>query len=298
MGRVRIRDDRGERDVLLCPVTVVGRHRDCTVQINSFAIPAHWLELRWRGSQWVWRLLSGENETRGTGEIVEGAFRALHPAGGRIRLGTEAWLRLEEGGPPILHARDLIDGTTHQGAALDRLLDRKPSGVWTLAADGEDPRRVEDGDVFMVEGRPYVLLGIELAPDTARPRVQVRHPGLTCDVDGRAETATFTVGTRSVTVVCSAVKALAVYVQARLEDDASGGWRTASAVWEAWVAAGGDASSTPPRIGWEKGRLRSAITRAGLVDATGLFETRRRDGVVVSRIALPPQRLSLVALDV
>lgn len=253
MGRLSVRDDRGEREELLGTVNVAGRHRECAVHVESPSVPLHWVELRWRGGEWVWRLLAGENETQGTGEVVDGAFRALHPNGGRIRLGADAWLRLEDGGPPIPHARNLSDGTAHSGDALDTLLDLRPSGAWTLEADGVEPRRLEDGDVFVVDGRAFRWSGLDAALDTARTRVLARHPRLTCDVDTATETATFTVGTRSVVVRCAAVRALAVYVRARLQEEPAGGWRTAAAVWEAWVAAGGDASSTPQRLGWEKG---------------------------------------------
>jgi hypothetical protein len=292
-----ITDAHGTRVEKIGAVVLVGRHWTCSVRVDAPGMPLHWVELRWRGDGWAWRVLAAEDDTRGTGDVLDGPWRALLPGGGRVRLGADASIALVEGGPPVLHAVDLIDGRVHEGADLAALLDLRVDGARTLESDEHEARRLEDGDVFVQEGRPYRLVGDARATDTVRSRVQVRHPRLRCDVDLAGEAATFTLGPRSATVRCAAVRVLAVYVQARISEPEDGGWRTAEAAWRAWVALGGPASSSPERLGWEKGRLRSAITRAGLVEATGLFETRRRDGVVVSRVALPPERLGVAIAD-
>lgn len=297
MATLTITTTDGTSNHTLGAVALVGRHWACAARINAPGMPLHWIELRWRGRVWAWRVLAAEDKTRGTGDVLESGWRALTEHTGRIRLDADVTVVLSEGGPPLLHAIDLIDGRVHVGEALDQLIDHGSNGAFSLEADGVVGRRLADGDVFVVDGRPYRMIGDAWVAATAQGRVQVRHPRLRCDVDPAGEVAVFTVGARSAVVRSAAVRILLVYVTARLVDDPDGGWRTADTAWAAWVGLGGPSTSSPERLGWEKGRLRSAITRGGLVDAGGLFETRRRDGAVVSRVALPPTRLAISKID-
>lgn len=301
MGRMAMTDALGTRIHMLGAVNLVGRHWTCTARTRAAGVPLHWLEVRWQPyapvsgalAGWAWRPLALPDETRGTGDVVGQGWRTL-ALGGRVRLEDAVTLTLEDDAAPRAHAVDLTSGEILVGDALDVIVERSPAGWHPLVHDGLAPEPLQDGDVVVHEGRAWRVIGDTHAA-TAQPHVHVRHPRLRCDVDVTANEATFSLDRRTFTVGCPAVRVLSAYVKARLDDSPEGGWRTAPEVWRAWVASGGPSQSAPERIGWEKGRLRSAIHREGWLDATGLFETRRRDDIVVSRIVLPPERLALHA---
>ena len=299
MARLTLTDAHGARSVALGAVNLIGRHWTCTVRAAGPGVPLHWIEVRWQPyasvggvrSGWAWRPLALPEDTRGTGDVFGYGWRAF-TTGGRARLGETVMVTLEDDAPPAAHAVDLVTGEMLHGGALDAIVERTAEGWKRLVADGVEVAPLHDGDVVVHEGRAWRLVG-DTHTATAQPRVHVRHPRVCCEVDVATSEAIFVLDRRTLTVCCPAIRVLAIYVRARLEDPADEGWRTANDVWRAWVAAGGPADSAPERIGWEKGRLRSFIHREGWLDATGLFETRRRDDMVVSRIALPPERLAL-----
>ncbi len=293
MARLTICDGGVARSVPLGSVNLVGRHWTCNLRLTSPQVPLHWLEIRWREGRWSWRALARADDTRGTGEVLAEEWRALAAPAGRIRLDERTFVRLDAADGPVVHAVDLISGEALVAEALDDVAEVGADGVFALGADEGPRQRLEDGDIFLHAGRAYRLVGESHAGDTARPCVTVRHPRLRCDVDGDALEAIFSVDGRRAAVRGPCLRILAVYAEARLHDDADGGWRSAEDIRAAWIARGGQAQSHPDRVGWEKGRLRAAISRTGVVEATGLFETRRRDGIVLTRLVLPPERLFL-----
>jgi hypothetical protein len=83
MGMLRISDGDSRRNMPLATSNLVGRSWSCLARFRHPSVPMYWLEVRWYGGQWAWRVLAGAGRTRGAGPSVGDAWRAFTTSGAR-----------------------------------------------------------------------------------------------------------------------------------------------------------------------------------------------------------------------
>jgi hypothetical protein len=290
MALVRVTTGGQSRTVPLAADCLVGRAAGCLVRVPDAAVPSFWLELRWFEGGWRWRALAGIERTRGSGMLADDGWRSLQPSAEgrpqRIRLDDLLAVELIEGGPPSAFAIDLLDGQIRVGDTLAEVVEVRTDGrVWTLGPDEASVRVLTDGDVFLHEGRPWRAFLPDTLPPTLRVQLDLTRSDASMAVDADALRATFLQGGQDVAIVGEHVRALVVYALARREDP-EGGWLDADAAYARWRALGGNPQSPVDRIGWDRGRCRSHLSREGVGGVEALFEMRRRHGVPEMRLGV------------
>jgi hypothetical protein len=113
------------------------------------------------------------------------------------------------------------------------------------------------------------------------------------DLNRETLTATFTTARGSVSARGESVRVLLVYAMARSQEPLDEGWVASTEAHAEWVALGGNPESVVERLSWERGKLRTALVRAGAIGLDGLFERRTWAGVPEFRLGLPPGAIRL-----
>jgi hypothetical protein len=278
-------------------VTTIGRHWSCILRLDHPSAPLFWLEIRYGTSGWAWRPLETRGLTRGSGRPISNGWKSLTDKGGgtaRVHCGKAGWVELTDASPPTTFAKSLNNGTIINGAGLGDIVERHSGNLFRMGEGDTLSAALSDGDIFASEGSTYRLFSATQNTTTELGEISIDSPKICVDVSLDTLTATFTQGTAEVTVTGEPVRVLVPFIRARL-DETSGddGWLTVNSAWKGWMAAGGNPNSAPERLAWEKGRLRTQLARAGACNVSSIFEKRRLDGLWWSRIAIPPDRISL-----
>jgi len=301
MPSLIIQTPRRTWESALPQTALVGRHPSCAIVIDQPEVPAHWLELRWTGSMWVWRPLAGLDQTTGSGELLKGGWRRWRVTGGPVGTGVrigEVRLRLVEPDAPEPVLEWLEEGLCTPLADSALALQPTPTGELLTIPDTESvPRKVASGSVLAVEGRPARLWIPDGWTTTASPTVSIDAPDLLLDFGADPCEVTLTVGRASVELRSEEVRLLRVYAEARCEDarDAHAGYRSTAAAFDRWVELGGKADSSLERLSWMRHRLRSQLESLGVAAAGELFERRRVGTRWSHRLSLEPDTLVLPA---
>ncbi len=296
MGRCLLTLDGFARVRELLPSTLVGRSPRCDLVIPSTGIPAYWMEIRWLGSEWGWRELTPLDSLRASGEPLPSGWRALRTNAGTAR-GTR--LRWGTSGADSLELVDalapgnlVIDLATNEPSPEGlRLVERRVDGTWLLDGDAQPCRTLAPDEVFVANGRAWRLVQPGAPADTLRLPMTIGQEGL--GIGCGPTRATIRVGARTVAIEGEFVRTLYIYVTAR-RDDPDGGWLSVRDAYARWLAAGGFAGSGAERMGWDRGKIRTALAEAGVGGTSELFEVRRSDGETLCRITIPGTRLELV----
>ncbi len=295
MGRPLLNADGRLRAVPLAAVSVLGRHWSCHARIRDLAVPMSWLDVRWRGEHgWCWRALGEPDATFGAGELLEGGWRAMttrNGRGSRVRGPGDTWVELTDPSPPGLLVSDLHGSDILEGADAEELLEVRADGVFDPAVESSSPLR--DGDVVLRGGRAWRAHLPTLPVDTARFRMDIAAPECVLDVEREGLTATFTTSRGSVRVRGECVRVLLVYARAREAEPADDGWLSSAEAHAEWVGLGGNPESVVERLSWERGKLRSALSRAGAFGVDALFERRTWAGTPEFRLAMEGRRVKV-----
>jgi hypothetical protein len=292
MGWVSIRVNNEKRRLQLSRSSLFGRHQICHGHLSHRDVPLHWLEIRWLGDGWGWRLLQGgSSRTKGTGKALSGGWRVL-ALGGDVRCGSDVIVELEDAGAPALFAQDLESGECLQGEALEEWVEIWKGCVYPLGSDHELERAIGDCEVRVILGRAFRFYVPGMLVNTDRQRLSIAHPECALDLMPKLMQAVFTVGEAEVLIKGECVRVLLAYARARVEDTIDeGGWLSRRELFQLWQQLGGHEHSSEERVGWEKGKLRTRLTRAGAVGAETLFENRYFEGSALSRLVLPAERV-------
>ena len=275
MPHILVTTRTGTTLVPLAPAVVIGRSPGCLVRVDDPAVPAHWLELRWRGEGWAWRVLAAEDRTRGAGAVVEPGWRRMTAGNGRgtrVVLG-DVGVELVDDAAPEAFLWDFGAERAVEGAAMEELVELRGSALLPLGA------ALRDGQVFVVEAPegPRILrahLAGALAP-TVIGKLDLQAGPVEADVDLTRNVVVLSRGVSSVEVQGACVRALALY--ARAGELGRDGWLTAAEAWALWVDLGGPTTSPVDAVGWERGRLRRLLDRAG-VSSLDLLVERKKEG--------------------
>lgn len=297
MGRLLLHADGRLRAVPLAAVTLVGRHWSCHARVNDAVLPMFWLELRWRGEAgWNWREVAERDETVGPGEVVDGAWRSMTVRGGRgarLRGPGDTWLELTDPSPPALLLTDLQTGEILDGPDAEERVELRHDGVADPRREGEPGALMRDGEVLVIEGRAWRVHLPRLPVDTSRRWVDVSAAGCMLDLDPGSLVATFTTARGSAVARGECVRVLLAYARARRDEPPEEGWLASVDAHVEWVALGGNPESVVERLSWERGKLRTALVRAGATGLDQLFERRTWRGVAEFRLALPPDAVRI-----
>lgn len=297
MGRILLHADGRLRVVPLASVSLFGRHWSCHARVGDPVVPMFWLEVRWRGDAgWNWRDVAETDGTVGPGEVLDGAWRGMTVRAGRgtrVRGPGDTWIELTDASPPGLVLADLHSGELLDGADAEERVEVRHDGVADPRRDHEASLLLRDGEVIVVDGRAWRVHVPFVPVDTSRRWVDVSDAGCALDLHRETLTATFTTARGSVTARGECVRVLLVYAVARSNEPIDDGWLASTEAHAAWVALGGNPDSVVERLSWERGKLRSALTRAGAMGLDGLFERRTWAGVPEFRLGLPPAAIRL-----
>ena len=279
----------------LLPSTLFGRSARCDVTVSGQDIPAYWLEVRWLGSEWAWRELVPLDTLRPAGDPLPNGWHALRTAGPArgtrlrwSRTGTDS-LELIDASPPTPLVVDLCaNEPSAEGLAL---VERRVDGDFLLDEDAQPLRPLLPDEVFVARGRAWRFVHPGPMRDTLRLELSLAHPEATLAT--ALGTAELRIGGRVARIDGEFVRTLEVYAAARRADPRpDGGWLGVREAFEAWLACGGLASSPPERLGWDRGKVRTALAEAGVAGASELFEVSRVEGVSRCRVNVPAERLA------
>lgn len=270
----------------LAAATLVGRGASCLVRFDDPAVPAHWLEIRWRGDGWAWRTLSAEERTRGTGAFLENGWRRMESIDGRgtrVSVGDSS-VELVAGGPPGPFVWDLVAERAVEGAAMDEVVELRGADLLPLHAEGDAALALRDGQCWLHEGAngPRLLrahVPQRLAP-TTMAALDLRAGQVVAEFDLNAHSLVLTRGDVQVEVRGACVRALAVYAVGERPDP----WLTAADAWCRWVELGGSRDAPVDAVGWERGRLRRILDRAGVAGLDLLVERRKVGSFIQTRL--------------
>jgi len=287
LGQIRLKIGDNESLHFLSGSTLIGRHPNCDIHLADAHAPLVWLEIRYRQSQWDWRVLGGADQTRGSGANLARGWRALSGQGARSRvsLADVGHLELSCEKAPVRMVRDLNNGQCVTGAALDELLEQVNGLTFALDENAHARNPLLPGESFAHNGRVYRLSGPPLPGDTENKSFSITHPDCCVDIDLENLCATFTLGQSECKITGECIRVLAVYGEFQADQAPSEcPWLNRSEVYERWLGLGGNPNSPIVRMGWERGKVRTLLSRAGAGDVGRLFESRRRGGQAETRL--------------
>ena len=295
MGTLLITDQTGPKTVPLSSSTLVGRHFVCSSPIDDPAVPLYWLEIRWTGDIWVWRTLSGSSRTRGAGAVLEQEWREFkwsNGRGGRIVWDERCTVELVDPTPPQLTARWV---NTQEWIDADELLtyiEFTQDGFHAVYSQSGEP--LKDGHILSTPHGPLQVYLPTAPRRTDASSLSIANEHLTLDVNLSELKATFTSGRKEVCATGECVRVLAAYAYARTEQrQEDSGWLLRSEAHKRWVHLGGKAESPEARIAWERGKLRTQLSKQAVSDVSRLFHIEDRDGHRMSRLSIPGTHITI-----
>ena len=268
--------------------TLVGRAWPCLARVTDPAVPLYWLEVRWQAG-WTWRALGAEERTRGPGVPREAGWRDLptsiprRPAA--VRLDEVLSVELVDDGAPEPFLFAPPTGAYLRGADLPREVEHRGGELLPLAAEGDPLQALGEGDLVRVGDVSWRVHGVSSPTNTLRARIDLARLGVRVAVDASPWRATFLQGDAALEVTGEHLRTLLVYVNARAQDP-SGGWLRPTEAWAEWRALGGNDTSPPERVAWDRARLRSQLHALGVGHVEQLFEVARDAGGARVRLAV------------
>lgn len=276
----------------LAASTLIGRAPGCLARVDDDGVPAHWLEIRYRGEEWAWRVLAAEDRTRGSGAVIEPGWRRMDAGEGRgtrVSLGRVS-VELVAGGPPEPFVWDLLADRALTGEALEQLVEVRGDALIPLSAEGDAAAALRDGQVWLhpaqEEGAPPRVLRAHLPtplPLTRAATLDLALGGVTAEIDRSTWTLTLSRGPVHVEIRSACVRSLAVYATARAAG--GGGWMSAVDAWAVWSELGGPGDAPVDAVAWERGRLRRLLDKAGVSNLQRLVEHRKDGRISYTRLS-------------
>ena len=297
VGLVRIIEGESVRDVPLPEMCIVGRHWSCHLRLTSTAVPQFWFEIRWIDNTWAWRPLNRVNETRGAGAIDSQGWRFISKTARRntrVTIGADVAIEFTDVLPPAPFAVELTTGQVLGGERLDEICesiaDRHYRFGWEHELD--DSHRLQDGDIIHSVNGIYRL---NLPSQDSQTLVAQLHLGLD-DCSLRINVGELWASFESDQVMVRAtgecVRVLAAYAVVRRDESyTDGGWLTAPESHQRWLELGGNPASGIERLGFERGKLRSQLRKAGVMDVKDLFERKTSGYRTMLRLSIPADEI-------
>ena len=251
-------------------------------------------------ANWAWRALNSIEETRGAGRSLPNGWRSFLRTASRnprISISDDVWIEFIDLSAPSAFAQDVETGDFIDGEALDDLWECVDDRFYRFGWDDarEDEFELRDGDLVSSKGTLYrVFLPLD-GPHTlvAQLHLMVADCAVTLDVERLV--ATFESNDVSVSVTGECVRVLAAYALARRDEHFSeGGWLTAQESHQRWLQLGGNPTSSADRLGFERGKLRNQLRKAGVLDAKDLFERQSSAHRTMLRIPLTPDQIVFI----
>ena len=249
------------------------------------------------GEGWAWRVLAAEDRTRGSGAVVEPGWRRMTAGNGRgtrVVLGDVS-VELVDDAAPEAFLWELGTERAIEGAAMEELVEVRGPALLPLGAEGDVAAALRDGQVFVAEGPdgPRIVrahLPGALAP-TILGKLDLESGPVDAEVDLARNVLVLSRGMSSVEVQGACVRALALY--ARAQELGRDGWITAAEAWSFWVALGGPTTSPMDAVGWERGRLRRLLDRAGVSSLDLLVERKKEGAMSMTRLGAGVQQVTV-----
>lgn len=287
MGQLRFSDGGERRTLPLAPSTLVGRSWACIARFHHPTVPLYWMEVRWYGGAWAWRVLAGAAHTRGAGASVGDSWRSFSGPGGRpprVTLDEAVWVELVNDSPPQPFAVDAFTGEPIASEELLNLVEVHNDALLPLDAEGDENARLRDGELFRAGDRVLRAHVPGRIADTEGRRMHFEKDEIEVGIDLEALVARFSNGPLAVEARGECVRVLAAYHRVRESGIPEGGWLTPNEALAEWIDLGGTEASHAERMSWERSRVRSQLSRAGVGGLDRLFEIRREGDTVRCRL--------------
>ena len=106
MGQILIKNGHRIDTHHLLESNVLGRDRSLgSNRISNRSVPLFWLEIRYFKSNWAWRILNGESQTKGSGAVLGDGWRKFSHL---IRF-PEIIVEMIDASPPETLIEDLLE---------------------------------------------------------------------------------------------------------------------------------------------------------------------------------------------
>jgi len=292
MSRAVLLEGGEARKIVLTSTTLIGRHWTCHIRLQDARVPLYWVEVRWLQDAWGWRALSAEDRTQGTGRVRDGRWKVLSGAGSSVHLGSTVHIRFTDLEPPNLVLEEPISGRRLENSNALELVEWGDSGVRPLG--DEDSPFVGNGASLSLDGSVWRVWLPTDWKTYREPRLNLALDAVHLEVGLSPLRAILTQGMESIEVTGSKARLLFVYALARINDiPDEEGWLSTQDALERWKAVGGPPEAQALRVAWERGKIRTALTRKEAIHAGELFERERRGTAWFVRLALPPDAIAL-----
>ncbi|MGC6417638.1 MAG: hypothetical protein ACON3Z_10990 [Bradymonadia bacterium] len=289
-----------ESSLAIPEVCLVGRHWSCYANLNMRSVPLFWVEIRWMGSSWAWRAINSAEETRGSGAMGSKGWRVLRPdptRRPRISIGDESWFEFVDLSPPEAFARNVNTHDVVAGDALDDLWECFDGRIYRLGWEESDSAEIQHVDGDLVQGADglYRVFCPRLSAPTVVAPLTISMGDCSLEIDLENLKATFETSHASVDVRGECVRVMAAYALPRRDEHYSdGGWLTSIESHSRWLQLGGNPKSKPDRIGHERGKLRTQLHKAGVLEVKKLFERRSSGANTTIRLGLAPENIFIL----
>ena len=163
---------------------------------------------------------------------------------------------------------------------------------WDHASESDFELR--DGDLVSSEDTIYRVFFPMPGTPTLVAQLQLMVGDCSVSIDLETLSASFESRDASVEVSGECVRVLAAYAIARRDEPlANGGWLTVNESHERWLDLGGNPNSNSERLGFERGKLRNQLRKAGVLDVKELFERQKAGYRTRLRLGLAPDQIFL-----
>lgn len=275
--------------------TRIGRHWSNDICLNDPKIPMYWVEIRWIGTAWRWKIFSAEERTRGMGAVINSVWREWSK-GASIRLDgfeTEGALRISSlsDAPPMMLIEDQTTKKRYYGEDMLRYVEVWQTNRVIPIDDVTREKPLQDGDIFCVRNKIFRFLHTEQDFITKPLKMKVVDPNTMVEINIEEKVAYFSNQNHQAVVRGASVLTLATYARAVKQRNP---WLETTMAFDMWRELRGKDSSTPERLGWDRGKVRNQLSKQSCFGLKELFLTRQNNGFYETMLNLQSEQIEFV----
>ena len=282
MGQILIKSGHRSETHYLLESNVLGRDRSLGGnRISNRILPLFWLEIRYFKSNWAWRILNGEDQTKGSGAVLADGWRNFS----YLISFPEITVEMIDSSPPETLIEDLLEDKFLLVDEVEGLLVNE--GGYFLC--GETIHQLENYEIFVLENKKRYRLWIPEGIGSTEVRTVSIYDEVYLECDLRNLQASFTSEKSKIVCKGEVIRLLAAYASER--KDSNEGWLSNEQVFERWLKLGGNSNSDVKRMNWERNKLCNQLYKAGLSKTMGLFERKRVGVAWYHRLKIEPEQI-------
>lgn len=274
---------------LLSSSNLVGRHWRCDLSFDAEIVPLYWLEIRWWDSFWAWRVLSAQDQTKGTGMLLHNNWRKWKQ-GKTITLGGDLVLELSSGEAPVLLLENTKTKARRTIDDMNGLVEYAHNGV--CLASEEEEKVYTDGEMIIVQDEIFQVHVPQSWSTSRDSEMDIVHEDLLLDIDIASLKATFTQGNHDCTIHGEPVRLLCVYAQ--FKKDHPEQFFCSEEIFAEWVSLGGTSTSPLERLNWERAKIKNKLSTKKAKNIEKLFTRKKSKKKWVFQLVIPEENITLI----